>query len=256
MKFQRHIDMLQYITNKGSATIEELIQEFNISKATLNRDITELVKSGNIEKVHGGVVSTVNSGEFEMLIDDKEHLHIEEKKAIAKKACSLLIDNDNIIIDSGSTMFYFAKELANNKKLNNITIATNDIKVAYTLSSNPNIRLVMMGGIKHSDGYDVYGDKVSDIIKSLNITKYFIASSAWDIKTGITHTNYEDVLVKKEFLNCSQQCILLSDSSKDSFEKRFKICGIESIDKIITDSNLSEEKAKKYIEKGVDVIIA
>ena len=100
MKFQRHIDMMQYITNRGSATIEELIQEFNVSKATLNRDINELVKSGNVEKVHGGVVSNVNSGEFEMLIDDKEHLHIKEKKAIAKKACELLENNDNIIIDS------------------------------------------------------------------------------------------------------------------------------------------------------------
>lgn len=255
MKFQRHIDMLQYITNKGSATIEELIQEFDVSKATLNRDINELVKSGNVEKVHGGVVSSVNSGEFEMWIDDKEHLHIKEKKAIAKKACELLENNDNIIIDSGSTMYYFAEELVGNKELKNITVATNDIKVAYTLCSNPNIRLVMIGGIKHNNGYDTYGDGVSEVVKSLNITKYFVASSAWDLKTGITHTDYEDILIKKDFIDCSQERILLSDSSKEGLEKRFKLCGIDGLNKIITDSHLDKNQVLEYNKKGVSVIL-
>lgn len=256
MKFQRHVDMLQYITNKGSVTIDELIREFKVSKATLNRDINELVKSGNIAKVHGGVISNVNSSEFEMLIDDKEQLHTTEKKAIAKKACELLIDNDNIIIDSGSTMYYFAKELAQNKILKNITVATNDIKVAYTLSTNSNIRLVMIGGIKHHDGYDLYGDQVSDIVKSLSVTKYFIGSSAWDAKNGITHTNYADVLIKKEFIKCSQECILLSDSSKDMLEKRFKVCSIEQINKIITDSYVDAKRLEEYQQKGIRMIIA
>ena len=83
MKYQRHIDMLQYIINKGNVSIEELLSHFNVSKATLNRDINELVKSGNVSKVHGGVVSTVNSGEFEQVIEDKERLNISFKTKIA-----------------------------------------------------------------------------------------------------------------------------------------------------------------------------
>ena len=96
MKYQRHIDMLQYIINKGNVSIEELLSHFHVSKATLNRDINELVKSGNVSKVHGGVVSTVNSGEIEQVIEDKERLNISFKTKIAETAYSMLEDNDTI----------------------------------------------------------------------------------------------------------------------------------------------------------------
>lgn len=256
MKVQRHIEMLQYITNKGSATIDELLECFAISKATLNRDLNELVKSGNIEKVHGGVVSKVNSGEFEMLIDDKERLHISEKAAIGKTACAMLEDNDTIIIDSGSTMYYFAKELAANTKLRNLTVVTNDIKVAYTLCANMNITLVMAGGIKHTEGYDLYGDGASQIIDSLNINKCFLATSAFDLNAGVTHTYYNDIVVKKKFMECSEKCILLADSSKDKLVKRFRLCNIDALECIVTDVSIDEVRVNEYSEKGIEVFIA
>ena len=256
IKFQRHIDMLQYITNNGSATIDELVRTFNVSKATINRDINALVKTGNIVKVHGGVISNVNSDEFEMLITDKEHLYVEEKINIAKIACDMVEDDDNIIIDSGSTMLYFAKELVKRQDIKNVTVITNDIKVAYTLCSNSEITLIMVGGTKHKDGYDLYGDSISDVIISMNISKYFIGSSAWDIKVGITHTNYSDVLLKKEFMACAKESILLSDSSKDALEKKFKICSIDKLSKIITDNHLLTERIDEYKKIGVEIVIA
>ena len=254
MKYQRHIDMLQYIINKGNVSIEELLSHFHVSKATLNRDINELVKSGNVSKVHGGVVSTVNSGEFEQVIEDKERLNISFKTKIAETAYSMLEDNDTIIIDSGSTMYYFAKLLAEDRKLKNLTVATNDLKVAYTLCGNRGISLVVSGGIKHRDAYDLYGG-MSDIIETLNVKKYFMGASAFDIAAGVTHTNYEDVLLKKRYMSYASECILCADSTKESQVKRFKLCEPEALSILITDSGLSEEKIMEYREKGIKVIL-
>lgn len=256
MKYQRQIDMLQYIINRRKVTNSDLLKHFNISKATLNRDLRELEKTDNIEKVYGGALSKVDVSDFQMLIKDKEQLHIDAKIGIAKIACSLIQPVDTIIIDSGSTMYYFAKELLKLQKLTDLTVVTNDLKVAYTLCTHPNISIIITGGIKHSDGYDLYCDQIPEMVRSLHISKYFVATSAFDLEVGITHTNYKDVQIKKTFMSYADEVLLCADSSKEGLLKRFRIGEVKSVNRLITDDGINTDRLQKYRELGIDVLLA
>lgn len=256
MKYQRQIDLLQYINSKGNATIEELLKEFEISKATLNRDLTDLVNEGCIQKVHGGVVSRVAAQVFELSSTKKEVFNKEYKESIAKKAVAMIHSNESIILDSGSTMYYIARELATRDDLENLTVITSDLKVAYTLSQSDNISLIVTGGMKHPDSFDLYGPTVIDILKSLNANTYFMATSAYDCESGITHTNYDDITTKKGMMDCSKQTILCADSSKYGLVKRWSLCGIQEIQKLITDSRVPKEALKSLKEAQVETIFA
>ena len=72
--------------------------------------------------------------------------------------------------------FFWLHAIITNQCINriNITVITNDLKVAYTLSENENISLIILGGMKHKDSFDIYGPTAVDILKSLNANKYFI----------------------------------------------------------------------------------
>ena len=61
MKTKRISDMEAYILNRGSATMEELRDAFDVSMNTVRRDVAELLKSGNIQKVYGGVRSATQT---------------------------------------------------------------------------------------------------------------------------------------------------------------------------------------------------
>lgn len=60
MKSQRIKAILDYVRQKESASLDELVEVFNVSKNTIRRDIQELAENGKITKIHGGV-SIANS---------------------------------------------------------------------------------------------------------------------------------------------------------------------------------------------------
>ncbi|MEF9962193.1 MAG: DeoR/GlpR family DNA-binding transcription regulator [Erysipelotrichaceae bacterium] len=256
MKYQRQIDLIQYINLKGNATIIELLDEFKISKATLNRDLTDLVNEGCVQKVHGGVISKMSSQVFELSCTKKEIYNKEYKEKIAKVACDMIHSNESVILDSGSTMFYVAKELALRENIENLTVITCDLKVAYTLSKVSNISLIVLGGIKHKESYDLFGPTVVELLQSLNVNKYFMATSAFHAEKGITHTDYDDIITKTAMLNCAAKNILCVDSSKYGLIKQWSLCDFTCVDTIITDNHFKENDLRELNSLCNNIIFA
>ena len=56
MRIHRLDEIERYIAEKGSVSLDELCEVFQIAKVTLRRDLDKLIPRGTIEKVYGGVV--------------------------------------------------------------------------------------------------------------------------------------------------------------------------------------------------------
>ena len=56
MKYNRLNDIELYLSQKQYASIDDLLEKFNISLQTLRRDLKELQGRGVITKVYGGVL--------------------------------------------------------------------------------------------------------------------------------------------------------------------------------------------------------
>ena len=55
MRVNRLNEMESYVFAQGSASLEDLSRQFDISLNTARRDVNELLKRGTIQKVYGGV---------------------------------------------------------------------------------------------------------------------------------------------------------------------------------------------------------
>ena len=255
MKYQRQMDLLQYINEVGTATIGQLLEHFPVSKATLNRDLTALEKENSIKKVHGGVVSNIEFQTYELPINQKELFHKQEKEWIAREAIKRITSNQTILLDSGSTVWYLAKELAAREDLENLTVVTCDLKTAYTLSDNENISLYVLGGMKQKAAYDLYEPNMLETLSALNVDAYYMAGAAFDWKAGVTHTDQTDTIVKAAMMECAREVILCSDSSKYGIVKRWSLCGLEQLSAIITDDSIGDENKKQICSVCKNVII-
>lgn len=255
MKYQRQLEILQYINEQKSVTIDNLLAKFDISRATLNRDLLELEKNNSIKKLHGGVMSNSESLVSDFSIDQKELLHREEKIKIAKHAVSLVHDNQTILLDTGSTIWYFATELAKQTELKGVTVVTHDLKVAWTLCENPNISLYVLGGTRQEDSYDLFDPYIFKILDSLNVDTYFMGVSAFDCERGLTHFLQDDVFIKEAMMRNSKKIVLCTDSSKYGVVKRWKLCNLNDIDTIITDDKLDNESIEILKANSNELII-
>ena len=52
----REHKILEYLKAHGSASIQELVEEFSVSNMTIHRDLNKLAETGQIQKKHGGAV--------------------------------------------------------------------------------------------------------------------------------------------------------------------------------------------------------
>ena len=123
----RWIEILEYLKVKKFATVEEMMEKFEISRSTLRRDLIAMEDRGHIKRTRGGAeIIEKNDDNLEWVsLSEIFKYKKEEKIEIAKVAAKLIKDNDVIFIDSGSTCYYMIDYI--NAK--NITVVTNGVLI-------------------------------------------------------------------------------------------------------------------------------
>ena len=135
LQAERQDRLIRLVNEKGIVTVEDLIREIGTSEATLRRDINELSSRGVLEKIRGGVrsVSAVN---LEPSYGIKAQTNADEKSRIAMAAVSLIHPGEQIILDSGTTVYALACRLGT---FHDLRVVTNDLYIALEVSTRTGI---------------------------------------------------------------------------------------------------------------------
>src|SRR3712207_3684441 len=120
---QRQKRLMSYITTHQSAKVSELGSAFNVSLATVRRDLKELEESGLIRRVHGGAL--LLSDEVESPAEQRAAVHSSAKQRIGAAAAALVQDGSTVILTSGTTTEAMLPFLADKAELTVITNAIN-----------------------------------------------------------------------------------------------------------------------------------
>lgn len=105
VRIKRLEKMLKYVEINGCVSLDELCSVFQISKSTARRDIDEILKTGTLKKIYGGVsfVAPDTNEHPNSSYSRRSIKKLEEKRAIAQLAAMHIEDGDSIFIDAGTT---------------------------------------------------------------------------------------------------------------------------------------------------------
>ncbi|MFD0834268.1 DeoR/GlpR family DNA-binding transcription regulator [Mariniflexile aquimaris] len=248
----RHKLILDKLEEQGFVNVNDLSQEFNVSLVTIRKDLKLLEDRKLLFRSHGRAIP-VNPYITEHYVHVKEKLHAKEKTRIAIEAGSNLEPNDSIIIASGTSVIEFAKHI---KQMEGLTVLTASLNTALILSENPNIDVIQLGGTVRRSSSSVVGPIAEKMLADLTFTKLFLGVDGIDIEYGLTTTNIMEASLNKQMIKAAQKIIVLADSSKFGRKGFGKICGIEDVDQIITDSGIDKKTKARLFELGINVTIA
>ena len=175
---------------------------------------------------------------------------VEEKKKIAKLAANLVEDGDTIILDSGTTAYFLASELAKKKGLK---IVTMDVKIAEKLARHSNIQTILIGGVVRAGYFSVGGEMAHRYLREFRGDKGFLAADAWDLN-GTYNSSVFEVDIKKSIIQSSMNTFLIADHAKYGKIALIKVANIEKFNAIITDSSPTEDVLQNLKEKGIKII--
>ncbi|MDR1930569.1 MAG: DeoR/GlpR family DNA-binding transcription regulator, partial [Treponema sp.] len=180
-------------------------------------------------------------------------LHQEEKTAIGRKATGLLLPQETIMLDSGTTTYYLAKEIPGNQNLTIISWALNTLQ---ELIHKPQSNILIQGGIFHPETQMFENNQSLDIIKNSRASKAFITAGGFHSSLGITTPFRYEVETKRAAIKYSMISILLIDSSKFGKVCSAHVTNPENFQIVITDSGIPPEYEEHIRNMGIELIVA
>ncbi|WP_017257720.1 DeoR/GlpR family DNA-binding transcription regulator [Pedobacter arcticus] len=248
---ERHQLILNKLVKEDFVSVLGLCKELDVSPVTIRKDLKLLEEKNLLFKTHGGA-TLQNPYTIDRPVNEKEAIRSSEKLRIGETAAKLVNDNDSLIIGSGTTVLALARSLQT--KLN-LTVITAALNVAIELNRHPNIEILQLGGTMRKSSSSVTGSYAEQILRDFYCNKLFLGVDGIDLEHGLTTTNSTEAQLNREMIKVSQKTIVLVDSSKFGKRGFGKICAIDEIDHIITDSGILPSTLAALEGMGVKVTV-
>ncbi|CAL1520701.1 DeoR/GlpR family DNA-binding transcription regulator [Chitinophaga sp. MM2321] len=249
---ERHQAILQKLQESGRVDIIELSDSLQVSGVTIRKDLKLLEEKKLLFRTKGGG-SIQNPYANEKPLNEKELIHAEEKKKIAKAALPFIDQTDSIIIGSGTTVFELARILHPSRHL---TVITPALKIALELCNRQHIEVLQMGGLIHQNSSSAAGSFAEKLLDEISCGILFLGVDGIDPDFGLSITNLAEASLNKKMIHIAQKVVILADSSKFGRRGIGRIGNLDLIHYIITDKHAPKDLISQMEEKGVQVIIA
>ncbi len=232
---ERQRAILRALRGGGSASINELADQLDVSHMTIRRDIRALEAAGRVASVSGGVTLPARLAADAPHLE-KTGLHTAEKAAIARRAVEMVSAGDLVYLDAGTTTLAIAVELADRSDL---TFVTNDLAIATYLSGRAPGDLYLAAGRVDRANLSTEGEMVAGVIEEFNIDVAFMSTSSFDLR-GISVPTGAKKVVKRAIVAASTVTALVTDSSKYGRVAALRAVALHELDAIVTDAGLPE----------------
>ena len=240
MKSLRSLEILDFLKTRRHCSMAELMERFQVSPATIHRDITELTRKNLIRKVHGGVAALPDEAENEQVFRPEAHFRArivretEKKSAIAAQALPLIEDGDIIFLDSSTTVLHLAR-LIQGLNLPSLTLVTNSIHIMQEFCLfPPHFMLVGLGGNYNSQLNSLLGGSALEGIARLRVGRAFV-SAVGAAGGAVTTYHEEHANFLRLVLERAARRYLLLDSTKTERAGLFRFAEIADFDRVFCD---------------------
>lgn len=241
--------MHEYVNAHRYVSVDELIQKFQVSKATVRRDLDILNSNGLIRLSRGGAMGN-QAAEKELHYNEKMMEHVKEKVRIGEFAVQMIKENATVFIDTGTTTHEMLPFLLKKK---NIQVITNDLLISTKLAVNTDIDINVPGGRIRRGYYTLLGHVAEEYLKQVYVDIAFMSFDAIDLQFGCSIANTDEVAIKQTMIACSERTVALCDHSKYDRIVSWKVCPVRDIDLFVTGNEMTQETRKRY-ENGMEKI--
>lgn len=248
---ERQKKILEMLNENGAVWVSKLSVELGVTEETVRRDLEKLEKQEVLLRTHGGAVPITDSS-YELSLEKRKQTNSLAKEKLAQCAAKHIMPGDTVFLDSSTTTFYIAKEI---KKIGNVTVITNSLRIINELSGVESVKLITVGGLV-SNNQSFVGSLAENTIRdNFFAGKFFFSSKGISHDAGILESNEQECFIKQQMLVNANKKYYLCDSSKIGKVGFYKLSPLENIDCFITDADLDDNYINKLTENKIEYIM-
>ncbi|MER6626218.1 DeoR/GlpR family DNA-binding transcription regulator [Streptomyces sp. NPDC000931] len=246
---ERQKVILERARHEGRVDVTGLASEFDVTYETVRRDLTALERHGVLRRVHGGAIPVERLG-FEPALTVRDSVMTQEKERIAKAALAELPDEGAILLDAGSTTGRLAEQLPTDREL---TVVTNSLSIALTLTPRTNINLMLLGGRLRTRTQASVEAWALRALSECFVDVAFMATNGVSVERGLTTPDPAEAEVKRAMIASSRRSVLLADHTKVGNDHFARFAAVEDLDLVITDDGIADGLSDELETAGPSV---
>ena len=254
---QRYQKIINLMQTDGSVKVADLKKKMGVSPETVRRDLENMEAQGLIRRTRGGAFLADKEempGERTIQYQNfsaRERENLESKVEIAEFAVRFIKEGQSIALDSGTTAYELARVIK--RTFRSLTVVTNSIAILNELADAKGITLIATGGVYRPEEMAFVSDIAGMIFSKLSINTFFLTTCGISVDRGITYQRMDEIIVQEKMMEASDQTIVIADSTKLGVNSLVKMCDIDRVGMIITDSEASKEQIWPFEQAGISV---
>lgn len=250
LSVERHELIKNKLFLNNSVSFDELLEELNISKATLYRDITVLENKGLLTLNHGIISSTFAQSQNPSHFTHTRPRSREEMgnlRSIAAEAVGMISAYDSLFIGEGFLCYLLAQQIRKHPDPRHLTVVTNNLSAAVALYSHVG-HLYVIGGelLYNSENLYTGGYRFARNLSTILVNKAFATVDGIDLQAGYTLKELSQLNIIQQFPTFANATIFLAPSCKFDNRSIHHLAPIDFADAIITDNQLPEDIRSQY----------
>src|SRR5947209_19311223 len=178
---------------------------------------------------------------------------VAEKDRIARAALSELPAEGAILLDAGTTTARLAEILPPDREL---TVVTNALPIAMTLSARPNVKVLTVGGRVRGRTLAMVDQWALHVLGETYVDVAFLGTNGVSVERGLTTPDVAEAAVKRAMLKAARRVVVLTDHTKVGNDCFARFGELDEVDTLITDDGVNLEVAADLQAAGPRVVLA
>ena len=173
---ERHDFIMDLLQQQGSVSVAALAERLKVSEVTIRKDLTLLEEKKMLYRAHGSAI-LINPYINDRPVNEKgetqrrrEACHRHPRR-VARHA------DDSILIASGTTMLFLAREI---KAQGRLTVITSAVNIVPILVRDHNVDVVQLGGMVRNTSVSAVGVYAERMLQDFSCSKLYLGVDGID----------------------------------------------------------------------------
>ncbi len=253
-KTERQNAIISMLQKDRSVRIKDVAEKLRTSIITLRRDFDELEEAGLLQKVYGGAIlpERRDQNNRQPGFEARVRLSLPLKQKLAAAAAQYVKSSDVVFLDAGTTCFETAKAV---KDKFNLTVVTNSFPILQELCRTDGLTLYSLGGFVRKNELATCGSAAQTALSGFHIDTAIISAGAVSRDFQLQAFNRDSADLTALAIEQASLTVLAAESGKFGLSALAYIASLDSIDVVITDSNLPEAIREAIRRMNVELVI-
>ena len=245
-EFDREQAILVELDDQGRVQVNQLSTRFGVSAVTIRKDLESLERRAMLRRIRGGalVAERTDEGAFEF----RQRVAAKAKRAIARQAATLVRPGDVIAVDSSTTCFYLAEEIADIAPL---TVITNGLRTSSHLLAHSTANVIMPGGVLRRASESMVGFFGGVLDGRGRVDAGFFGLVGLSLQRGLLDITPEEAHAKEAMAAVCRRVYGLFDSTKVERFGTHPFVPVDRVTGLISDTGVPAQAHQAWIDAGV-----